>query len=127
MELIIKSNKREEIIDITENVEKQVEVKKGKACLIFTPHTTCSVIINESYGSGVEEDILTYLRKQIPKGVWKHDLKDSNGDAHIKASLLGNFVIVPFENGKLVLGTYQRIGLVELDGPRERKVRVEIL
>ncbi len=127
MEITVKTNNREEIIDITEKIRELVEGKKGKAVLVYVPHTTCSIIINENYDSGVEEDILDYLRKQIPAGIWKHDLKDNNADSHIKASLLGNSQIIPVENGKLLLGKYQRIGLVELDGARERKVIVSVI
>jgi len=91
------------------------------------PHATCSVIINENYDEAVCQDILTFLRKQIPKGKWKHDSIDSNADSHIKASLLGPSQLIPIKNGKLLLGTWQGIGLAEFDGPRERRVIVEIL
>ena len=131
MEIAIKTTKREEIIDITEKIKEIVEgseeAKNGKAVLIYVPHATCSIIINESYDENVREDILFYLRKQIPQGIWKHDKIDNNADAHIKSSLIGASQIVPLEKGKLQLGRWQGIGLAEFDGPRERKVIVKIL
>ncbi len=127
MEIKVKTRKREEIIDITEKVRRLVEGKEGKACLVYVPHATCSVIINENYDEAVCQDILTFLRKQIPKGKWEHDKIDSNADSHIKASLLGPSQIIPVKNGELALGRWQGIGLAEFDGPRERKVIIRIL
>jgi len=127
MEFTIKTKKREEIIDITEKVKGMVEGKEGKACLVYVPHATCSIIINENYDEAVCKDILTFLKKQIPQGIWKHDSIDNNADSHIKSSLLGPSQIIPIENGKLLLGTWQGIGLAEFDGPRERKVIIKIL
>ena len=130
MEFTIKTNKREEIVDITKEMEKIVEQeanKKSKACLIYVPHATCAIIINENYDKAVCEDILNFLKKQIPKGIWKHDAIDNNADAHIKASIIGPSQIIPIENKKLQLGKWQDIGLAEFDGPRERKVIVKIM
>ena len=127
MEFFVKTNRREEIIDITEKIKELVEGKRGKAVLIFTPHTTCGIIINEVNNKDICEDLLNFLKKQVPQGKWKHNCQEKNGDSHIKASLLGNSVIIPIENGKLMLGTYQRLGLAELDGARERKVLVSLV
>jgi len=128
-EFAIKTNKREEIIDITERVKSIVEkagIKQGIA-LIYVPHATASIIINENYDANVCKDILAWLKKQVPKGIWLHDAIDNNGDSHIKASLLGSSQIVPFKNGKLLLGTWQGIGFVELDGPRQRKIYIMLI
>ncbi|MEM0350358.1 MAG: secondary thiamine-phosphate synthase enzyme YjbQ [Archaeoglobaceae archaeon] len=121
----IKTRNRNEIVDITEKVE---EFLKGSGiALIFTPHTTASVILNEAE-SRLLSDIINVLEKLVPKNLdYKHNEIDDNADAHIKASLLGNSVIVPFENGKLQLGTWQRILFVEFDGPRNRRVYVKVL
>jgi secondary thiamine-phosphate synthase enzyme len=128
MELRIKTNRKEEIADITAQVKEEVEKsKEGKACLVYTPHTTCAVIINENYDEAVCDDILSYLRGQIPQGKWKHDKIDDNADSHIKASLLGPSQLIPIKNGKLQLGAWQGIGVAEFDGPKERRVIVEIL
>ncbi|GAJ17291.1 unnamed protein product [marine sediment metagenome] len=127
MEFRIKTSKREEIVDITPEVEEIVSGKDGRACLVFVPHASCGLIVNENYDENVCEDVLDFLKKQIPQGKWKHDKIDANGDAHVKASLIGPSRIIPIENGKLKLGQWQSIGLAEFDGPRERKVVVEIL
>ncbi len=129
MEFTIESKKREEIIDITKKVEEivdRISDEDSQACLVYVPHTTCAVIVNENYDKAVCEDILNWLKKQVPEGVWKHDKTDNNGDSHIKDSILGPSQIIPIENGKLQLGKWQGIALAEFDGPRERKIIVKI-
>lgn len=130
MEFTVKSSKREEIIDITNQIQEIVfkaSDEDSKACLVYVPHATCAMIVNENYDKAVCEDILDFLRKQIPVGKWKHDKADSNADAHIKAAIIGPSQIIPIENGKLMLGRWQNIGLAEFDGPKERKIIVKIL
>ncbi len=130
MEFTIKTNKREEIIDITKKIEEiviKISDKDSKACLVYAQHSTCSIIVNENYDEAVCEDILNWLKKQIPQGRWEHDKTDNNADAHIKASILGPSQIIPIENGKLQLGRWQGIVLAEFDGPRERKIIVKII
>lgn len=138
MEFIIKTGKREEIVDITGKIQEAVSKlwedekkivcnKKSRACLVYVPHATCAIIVNENYDSNVCEDILDFLKKQVPAGKWKHDCIDSNADAHIKASIIGPSQVIPIENGKLQLGRWQNIGLAEFDGPRERRVIIKIL
>lgn len=129
MEIIIKTEKREQIIDITEKVKEALKksLERGKAALIYVPHATCSIIINENCDKNVCEDILAALRQQFPKGVWQHDNIDSNGDAHIKATIIGSSKLIPLENNELMLGNWQSIALAEFDGPRERKVIVKII
>jgi len=127
MEFTIRTSKREEIIDITEEVKKIVSESNGKACLVYVPHATCAVIVNENYDKAVCEDILDFLKKQIPQGVWKHDKIDNNADAHIKASIIGPSQMIPIKNNSLQLGTWQGVALAEFDGPRERKVIVEVI
>ncbi|MEM1579361.1 MAG: secondary thiamine-phosphate synthase enzyme YjbQ [Archaeoglobaceae archaeon] len=121
----IKTKKRTEILDITAEVEKKLE--KDGVALIFTPHTTASIILNEAE-KGLLEDIVAAVEKIVPQNAhYRHNEIDNNADSHIKASILGNFVIVPFKNGKLELGTWQRVLFVEFDGPRVRKVFVKVL
>lgn len=129
MELIIKSEKREEIINITAQVKELLKssLERGKAVLVYTPHATCSIIVNENCDDKVCVDILSFLRQQVPKGVWQHDNIDDNGDAHIKASIIGSSQLIPLENNELMLGQWQSIALAEFDGPRERKVIVKII
>lgn len=123
-EFLIQTSKREEIIDITDKIEdiiKKSKIKNG-LCILFVPHATSALIINENYDPNVCKDILNFLRKQIPKGIWLHDSIDQNADSHIKSSLLGVNGIIPFKESKLMLGTWQGIGFVELDGPRKRRI-----
>lgn len=130
MEFTIKTTKREEIVDITREVKKIVSentVRDSKMCLVYVPHATCSVIINENYDEAVCRDILKFLKKQIPAGIWEHDKVDNNADAHVKAALLGPSQVIPIENSKLQLGRWQGIAVGEFDGPRERKVIIKIV
>jgi secondary thiamine-phosphate synthase enzyme len=130
MEFTIKSSKREEILDITQQVKDIVfktSDEDSKACLVYVPHATCAIIINENYDKAVCEDILKYLKKQIPEGQWEHDKIDNNADSHIKSSIIGPSQVIPIKDGKLMLGRWQSIGLAEFDGPRDRRVIVNIL
>ncbi len=129
MEFIVKTEKREEIVNITEKVKAAIKdsFEKGKACLIYVPHATCAIIINNFADKTIGEDVLRALRDLFPKGIWSHDQVDDNGDAHIKASLLGPSKLVPLENNELKLGQWQEIALADFDGPRERKVIVRVL
>lgn len=125
-EFSINTNKREEIIDITEKIYdllKKSKIKNG-ICLIYVPHATSAVIINENYDKAVCDDIIEWLKDSIPKGIWKHDKIDNNADSHIKSSLLGCDKVLIVKDKKLLLGKWQGIGFVELDGPRERKINV---
>ncbi len=125
----IKTSKRIEIVDITERVREIVEsqdVVDGIA-LVYTKHTTTAVVVNENE-SGLKEDILKVLEKLIPSGAgYMHDRIDNNADSHLRAILMGNSVVIPITNGKLDLGTWQRILFVELDGPRVRRVVVKVI
>jgi len=124
-EIELRTGKKEEILDITAEVERMVE-GTGIA-LIYTPHTTASIILNEAE-SGLLQDILKALERIVPYSEeYRHNDIDNNATAHIKASLLGNAVVIPFENGKLQLGAWQRVLFVEFDGPRTRRVFVRAL
>jgi len=121
----LKTKKKEEILDITAEVERFID--GSGIALVYTPHTTASVILNEAE-NGLLQDILSALERIVPQNVqYRHNDIDNNATAHIKASLLGNAVVVPFENGKLQLGTWQRVLFVEFDGPRTRRVFVKEL
>jgi len=129
MEFTIKTSKREEIVDITKQVEEIVDKlsdEDSKACLVYALHSTCSVIVEENYDPTVCNDLLRWLKEKIPSGTWEHDKTDGNADAHIKSSILGPSQILPVENGKLQLGKWQGIALAEFDGPRERKIIIKI-
>jgi secondary thiamine-phosphate synthase enzyme len=122
----IKTSKRTELIDITSSVQEVVRetgINEG-TCIIFIPHTTAGVTINENADPSVAQDILMELNKIIPlENQFRH--MEGNSPAHIKASLLGCSQIVFVESGKLVLGTWQGIFFCEFDGPRNRKVYVK--
>jgi len=124
----VQTKRREEMIDITERVADAIR-RSGIAdgiCLVYVPHATAAVAINENADPNVCEDILDALTGLIPEGKWRHDRIDNNAAAHIKATLLGASQTVPVGGGKLRLGTWQSLMLVELDGPRERTVIVEV-
>ncbi len=120
----VKSNKREEMIEITSEVEnalREFDAKDG-VCVLFTQHTTCGLTINENADPDVKSDMLLFLKNTIPQFYDGFRHFEHNSDAHIKSSLMGASVTIPFENGKLLLGRWQGIYLCEFDGARERKV-----
>ena len=122
----LQTNKREEFIDITRLVERELD-KLGKwdgFCTLYVPHTTAAVTINESTDPYVVDDVLYCLRKLIPlDGSYAHS--EGNSDAHIKSSLIGPSVTLLVEDGKLRLGRWQGIFFCEFDGPRRRKLWVK--
>ena len=109
------------MIDITSKVAAGLPAGDG-ICVLFTQHTTCGLTINENADPDVKSDMLGFLRRLIPQYEPNFRHFEHNSDAHIKSSLVGSSVTVPFENGKLLLGRWQGIYLCEFDGPRERKV-----
>lgn len=121
MELIIKTNKKQELIDITNSIESNIRIKDGLVN-IYLPHTTAAIIINENHDPNILTDIQNCLSKLIPEGKWLHDKIDNNGAAHIKSTILGHSQIIPIKNSKLQLGQWQNIFLCEFDGPRTRKI-----
>jgi len=127
-EFVLKTGRQNQIIDITAKVAdvvRQSAVQEG-ICCVYTPHTTAAITINENDDPNVCEDILEALAKLIPEGIWRHDRIDNNAAAHIKASLIGPSEAIPVQDGKLMLGRWQAVMFVELDGPRERRVIVEV-
>jgi secondary thiamine-phosphate synthase enzyme len=127
--LKIQSSMREEMIEITrevENVLRETEAKEG-VCILFTQHTTCGLTINENADPDVKHDMLLFLKNTIPQFYEGFRHFEHNSDAHIKSTLVGSSVTVPFENGKLLLGRWQGIYLCEFDGARERKVLLKII
>jgi secondary thiamine-phosphate synthase enzyme len=127
--LKVQSTKREEMIEITREVEavlSESELKEG-ICVLLTQHTTCGLTINENADPDVKHDLLLFLRETIPQFYDGFRHFEHNSDAHLKSSLVGASVTVPFEDGKLLLGRWQGIYLCEFDGARERKVLVKII
>lgn len=111
-----------QVIDITDDVQKLLD-PKAEACTVFVAHTTCAVTTAD-LDPGTDLDLLDAVWEMIPKLDYRHPHDPSHVPAHLASSIIGPSVTVPVEDGKLVLGTWQRIILVELDGPRERQLRV---
>jgi secondary thiamine-phosphate synthase enzyme len=124
----LKTNSRTELIDITERIQRVVDnskVEKG-ICVVFVPHTTAGITINENADPSVRKDILKELNKIVP---FDDDYSHSEGNAaaHIKASLMGASLNVIIQGGALALGTWQGIYFCEADGPRTREVWIKII
>ena len=122
--LSVKSTQREEMIEITSTVDDILGRSEGREgiCFLFAQHTTCGLTINENADPDVQRDMLGFLRELIPQYREGFRHFEHNSDAHIKSSLVGSSVTVPFSGGKLLLGRWQGIFLCEFDGPRERQV-----
>jgi secondary thiamine-phosphate synthase enzyme len=117
-----------EIVNITSQVRQVVQKSKTSqgSLIVFTPHTTTAITINEDE-SGLIRDILKKISDLVPRGQgYSHDRIDSNAHAHILASIIGPSIAIPILKGKAALGTWQSILFIELDGPRNRKVTVQV-
>jgi len=124
----IKSKSRTEIIDITSKIQDMVcsaGIGQG-LCMLYVPHTTAAVTINESADPSVKDDILMIINTIIP---WKAGYRhlEGNSPAHIKSTLFGPSELIAVENDRLILGTWQGIFFCEFDGPRTRKVHVRLI
>ena len=127
MNLAVKSQKRTQLIDITSDINNLIRnsgIDQG-LCMVFVPHTTAAVTINESADPSVKSDILTVLNQVIPWEANYHHM-EGNSPAHIKATLVGSSEFIAIENHRLALGTWQGIFFCEFDGPRNRKVNISI-
>ena len=127
-ELSVRTTSREELVDITDRVQKLVsdsDVSSG-VVVCFVPHTTAGITINENADPDVRRDILYKLNKEIPQRDGYHH-GEGNSDAHIKASLMGFSEHILFEDRILVLGTWQGVYFCEFDGPRTRRLLVKVL
>jgi secondary thiamine-phosphate synthase enzyme len=126
--LTVRTDRRTQLVDITHLVEDALEGADGVgAALVYVPHTTAGVTINESADPAVARDLEAALERLVDDGwPWEHvdDPDGPNAPSHVRASLLGPQVLVPVEGGKLALGRWQGIFFCELDGPRERTVMV---
>ncbi len=123
----VETSKREEIIDLTDQIEQLVRNAKiiSGICHVFVPHTTAGVTINENADRNVKIDFLNILKKIIPQSrEYLH--MEGNSDSHVKASLTGFSQSILIQDGRLVLGTWQGIWFCEYDGPRTRKLFVAI-
>ena len=128
MEINVKTDQRYQLIDITDEVESVVIESKTKdgLCLVFVPHSTAAIILTENE-SGLKNDWLKILKKLIEGEKFEHDRIDNNADSHLLSGLLGQGKLLPIKDNRLVRGTWQQIFLVELDGPRARRVVIKII
>ena len=124
----VSTSGQSEFIDITRQVEQAVAASRASEgiAFVFVPHTTAGITINEGADPSVQADILTALNRIVPsKGPYRH--AEGNSPAHIKAGLMGSSVAVLVESGRLILGTWQSIFFCEFDGPRSRRVLVQMI
>ena len=124
------TQRREELVDITARVAAIVKasgVRQGVAA-VYAQGATAALMIQENWDESVQTDVVNLLRKLIPRGVWLHDQQDGNGDAHLKAGLVGPSEIIPIIDGELGLSRWQNLFFCEFDGPRrDRRVICTVL
>lgn len=126
--LEVTTQARTELLDITDKVRDAVAQSKVSAgmCFVYVPHTTAAVTVNESYDQDVARDITEALSKLVPhRAGYAHS--EGNADAHIKAAMVGCCQPIPVEEGRLALGRWQGIFFCEFDGPRQRRVQVQVI
>jgi secondary thiamine-phosphate synthase enzyme len=128
-EISLRTTRRTQLVDVTEQVQAGISPNGASAVLVYVPHTTAAVTINERADPMVARDFEAALEKIVDDGWnWKHiELGEENAPSHIRASLMSPQVLVPIEDGKLALGTWQGIFFCEFDGPRDRKLYVTTL
>jgi len=124
----LSTRRRCELIDVTNKIQEVAAKSKIKDgfCIVYVPHTTAGITINENADPSVRSDIINHLEKIVPADS-QYQHSEGNSDAHIKASLLGFSINVPVENNRLVLGTWQGIYFAEFDGPRTRSYLVKMV
>jgi secondary thiamine-phosphate synthase enzyme len=117
------TRRAQELVDITEAVSAVVRRSGIDDGLVhvYAQGATAAVMIQENWDESVQEDVIDFLSQQIPKGVWKHDAQDGNGDAHLKAGLVGPSETIPLISGRLGLSRWQNIFFCEFDGPRQQR------
>ena len=123
--ITIATKKKDEVIDITEIVENLLQQVKAQSgiCVVFVTHTTCA-LTTADLDPGTDLDFLNALRRMLPHISYRHPHDPSHTPDHILSSILGPSLAIPYQDGQLLLGTWQRVILVELDGPRQRTLHV---
>jgi secondary thiamine-phosphate synthase enzyme len=124
VQIDVRSTQREQMIDVTEEVARLAKGVKSGVIWLHCPHTTAALTIQENADPDVQHDLLTHLRKLIPQAGFRHS--EGNADAHIKSSLIGVTQPILVEDERLVLGRWQAIYFVELDGPRHRQLLARV-
>ena len=126
-EIQVRSSRRIELIDITSKVQNLVSISgiKEGVCLLYVPHTTAAITVNENADPSVVMDIIEKLSQLVPEGArYRHT--EGNADSHIKSTLVGCSTMIPIKDGRLALGTWQGVFFCEFDGPRSRRVLVRV-
>jgi secondary thiamine-phosphate synthase enzyme len=121
----IRTNKKDQVVDITETVEtylREAQAESG-VCVVFAAHTTCA-LTTADLDPGTDLDLLDALRRLLPQMSYRHPHDPEHAPDHLLSSIIGPSVAIPFQNRQLLLGTWQRVVLVELDGPRQRTVHI---
>ena len=128
MELKVRTRSKNDVVDLTRQIAElvqQADLEHG-LCHVSVPHATAAILVNENDDPQIGQDLLTALDGLIPEGAWLHDKVDENGASHLKATILGPSETVPIQRGRLALGTWQAIMLVDFDGPRDRTAIVTL-
>jgi secondary thiamine-phosphate synthase enzyme len=125
-QISVRTERRTQLLEITREVQEAVDGTEAAAALVFVPHTTAGLTINEHADPAVARDFERALERLVGEGWgWEHiEAGEENAPSHIRAALMGPQVVVPVEGGRLALGTWQGIFFCELDGPRDRTVLV---
>jgi len=126
--LHVKTSSRKQVVDLTDRVEtliRKAKIREG-LCSLFVTHTTAALTTGE-IGEGTEQDFLQVVEQMIPDIQFRHAHNPAHAWSHMASSILGPSLAIPVSDGKLVLGTWQSVMLVELDGPRERTVHVTLV
>ncbi len=123
--ITITTKKKDQVVDITETIETHLRNTPGTdgVCVVFAAHTTCA-LTTADLDPGTDQDLLNALRHLLPQLTYRHPHDPFHTPDHILSSIIGPSIAIPYQNRKLLLGTWQRVILVELDGPRQRTVRI---
>lgn len=125
-EITVRTSAKLEMLEVTAEIEQAVRtagIGEG-SCMVFVPHTTAAVVVNENADPDVRRDLLAAYTAMVPDIAFAHT--EGNSDAHLLASLLGGSVVLPVTRGRLALGTWQGVFFVELDGPRSRRLWISV-
>ena len=119
----ISTDKNNGLYDITDQIAEIVKKSNVKTGFVnvYVQGATAGIMIQENWDESVQKDVITLLKKLIPAGIWEHDTQDNNGDAHLKAGIVGPSETVPIINGNMGLSTWQNIFVCEFDGPRRQR------
>jgi secondary thiamine-phosphate synthase enzyme len=123
--ITVTTRRKDEVVDLTDEVEAYLGTGEQEAgvCVVFAAHTTCAVTIAD-LDPGTDEDLLRALRAMLPRQTYRHPHDPAHAPDHLLAAIVGPSVAIPYSGRRLLLGTWQRVILVELDGPRQRTVHL---